>query len=118
MHATEIKCPRCFAPVDPGRVAGTIATCRFCGTTIALNATLQPVVAQEHVAGNSLIVFLEHAGSNKISVIKAVREGTGLGLKEAKDLVEQAPCVIAQCPDPVKADKFRKKLQAAGARVR
>jgi ribosomal protein L7/L12 len=117
MHATEIKCPRCFAPVDPSR--GAISTCRFCGTTIAINAQppAQPIVAHEHVGG-SLVVFLEDAGNNKISVIKAVREGTGLGLKEAKDLVERAPCIIAQCPDPIRAENFRKKLAAAGARVR
>jgi ribosomal protein L7/L12 len=119
LHATEIKCPRCFAPADATRA---ISTCRFCGTTIALQVPQQGGAPLPSFAvqpgGGGLSVFLEDAGPNKISVIKAIREGTGLGLKEAKDLVEQAPCVVAECSDLLRAHEFRKKLAAAGARVR
>lgn len=53
----------------------------------------------------------------KISVIKAVREVTGLGLKEAKDIVEGAPKVLKASAPKAEADEIQKKLQAAGAKV-
>ena len=62
-------------------------------------------------------VVLEAAGSNKIAVIKAVRELTGLGLKEAKDLVEGAPKAVKEALPKADAEAAAKKLEAAGAKV-
>lgn len=62
-------------------------------------------------------VVLEAAGSNKIAVIKAVRELTGLGLKEAKDLVEGAPKAVKQGLPKADAEAAAKKLEDAGAKV-
>lgn len=62
------------------------------------------------------VVLLE-AGANKVSVIKAVREITGLGLKEAKDLVEGAPKPIKENVAKAEAEELKKKLEAAGAKV-
>ena len=62
-------------------------------------------------------VVLEAAGSNKIAVIKAVRELTGLGLKEAKDLVEGAPKSVKEGLPKADAEAASKKLEDAGAKV-
>ena len=62
-------------------------------------------------------VVLAEAGSNKIAVIKAVREVTGLGLKEAKDLVEGAPKAVKEGVAKAEAEELKKKLEAAGAKV-
>ncbi len=62
-------------------------------------------------------VVLESAGSNKIAVIKVVREMTGLGLKEAKDLVEGAPKAVKEGAAKAEAEDLKKKLEAAGAKV-
>ncbi len=62
-------------------------------------------------------VVLADAGANKINVIKAVREITALGLKEAKDLVESAPKAIKEGVSKEEADDVKKKLEAAGAKV-
>ena len=62
-------------------------------------------------------VELVEAGSNKISVIKEVRTITGLGLKEAKDLVEGAPKPLKQGVKKEEADAMKKSLEAAGAKV-
>ena len=62
-------------------------------------------------------VVLVEAGSNKIAVIKAVREMTGLGLKEAKDLVESAPKAVKEQLPKADAEEAKKKLEAAGAKV-
>ena len=62
-------------------------------------------------------VILADAGANKINVIKAVREITALGLKEAKDLVEGAPKAIKEGVDKDEAEDIKKKLEAAGAKV-
>ena len=62
-------------------------------------------------------VVLADAGSNKIAVIKAVREITGLGLKEAKDLVEGAPKAVKEGAAKAEAEDLKKKLEAAGAKV-
>ncbi|MFZ5698479.1 MAG: 50S ribosomal protein L7/L12 [Pseudomonadota bacterium] len=59
-------------------------------------------------------VILTGAGSNKVGVIKAVREVTGLGLKEAKDLVESAPAVVKEGISKADADALKKKLEEAG----
>ena len=62
-------------------------------------------------------LFLAAAGDKKINVIKEVRAITGLGLKEAKDLVEGAPKEIKGGVPKKEADEFKKKLEAAGAKV-
>ena len=62
-------------------------------------------------------VVLTGAGDKKVAVIKAVREITGLGLKEAKDLVEGAPKVIKEGVAKADAETMKKQLEAAGAKV-
>ncbi len=62
-------------------------------------------------------VILADGGANKIQVIKAVREITSLGLKEAKDLVEGAPKPIKEGVGKEEAEEVKKKLEAAGAKV-
>ena len=62
-------------------------------------------------------VMLTAAGDKKINVIKAVREITGLGLKEAKDLVEAAPKAVKEGVPKADAEKLKAKLEAEGAKV-
>ncbi|MBY4899352.1 50S ribosomal protein L7/L12 [Cupriavidus sp. AU9028] len=62
-------------------------------------------------------VILAEVGANKVGVIKAVREITGLGLKEAKDLVDGAPKPVKEGVDKAAADEAKKKLEDAGAKV-
>ena len=62
-------------------------------------------------------VVLTEVGANKVSVIKAVREITGLGLKEAKDLVEAAPKAVKEGLAKADAEAAKKKLEEAGAKV-
>ena len=62
-------------------------------------------------------LVLAEAGANKVSVIKAVREITGLGLKEAKDLVDGAPKPVKEGVAKADADAAKKKLEEAGAKV-
>jgi large subunit ribosomal protein L7/L12 len=62
-------------------------------------------------------VVLVEAGANKINVIKAVREVTSLGLKEAKDLVESAPQKVKEAISKSEADAVKKKFEEAGAKV-
>ena len=62
-------------------------------------------------------IELSEAGSNKIAVIKEVRTITGLGLKEAKDLVEGAPKPLKQSVKKEEAEEMKKALEAAGAKV-
>lgn len=62
-------------------------------------------------------VVLEGFGDNKIAVIKVVREITGLGLKEAKDLVEGAPAPVQEAVAKEKAEELKKQLEEAGAAV-
>jgi large subunit ribosomal protein L7/L12 len=62
-------------------------------------------------------VVLTAAGDNKVGVIKAVRAVTSLGLKEAKDLVEGAPQTVKEAAPKEEAEKIKKELEAAGAKV-
>ena len=62
-------------------------------------------------------VILKETGSNKIAVIKEVRAATGLGLKEAKDLVDGAPKTVKEALPKADAEELKKKLEAAGAKV-
>ena len=62
-------------------------------------------------------VELTEVGPNKIKVIKVIREITGLGLKESKDLVEAAPKVVKEAAPKAEADDLKAKLEAEGAKV-
>jgi len=62
-------------------------------------------------------LMLTSFGTSKVPVIKAVREITGLGLKEAKDLVESAPAAIKEGIEQAEADELKKKLEEVGASV-
>ena len=62
-------------------------------------------------------VELTEVGPNKVKVIKVVREATGLGLKEAKDLVDGAPKILKEAGDKATADDIKAKLEAEGAKV-
>jgi large subunit ribosomal protein L7/L12 len=68
-------------------------------------------------AQTEFTVVLKEAGANKIGVIKEVRAITGLGLKEAKDLVEAAPKNVKENAPKAEAEEIKKKLEAAGAKV-
>ncbi len=73
--------------------------------------------AEEAEEKTEFDVELVAVGDQKINVIKAVREATGLGLKEAKDLVDAAPKVIKEKIAKAEAEEVKKKLEAAGATV-
>jgi large subunit ribosomal protein L7/L12 len=66
---------------------------------------------------STVSVILESAGESKIQVIKVVRDVTGLGLKEAKDIVDAAPKAIKENIATADADALKKQLEEAGARV-
>lgn len=66
---------------------------------------------------DSFDVHLVDAGASKINVIKVVREVTGLGLKEAKDLVDGAPKVVKEGLAKAEAEELQKKLEEAGAKI-
>ncbi len=68
-------------------------------------------------APSEVTVVLADTGANKIAVLKVVREVTGLGLKEAKDLVDGAPKPIKENVKKEEADEIKKKLEEAGAKV-
>lgn len=82
-----------------------------------------PVMMAGAVAGGTaeekteFDVILADAGSSKVGVIKVVREITGLGLKEAKDLVDGAPKPVKEGATKEEADQIKEKLEAAGAKV-
>ena len=78
-------------------------------------AAAAPAAAAEEK--DEFTVVLKEAGANKINVIKVVREITGLGLKEAKDLVEGAPKDLKEGVNKADAADFKKKLEEAGAKV-
>ena len=73
-----------------------------------------PAAAEEKTAFN---VILKAAGANKLNVVKIVKDLTGLGLKEAKDLVDGAPKPIKEGVDKATADELSAKLKEAGAEV-
>ena len=80
-------------------------------------AAAGPVAAAPAEEKTEFNVDLKEAGGNKIAVIKVVREITGLGLKEAKDLVEGAPKTLKEGVSKAEADDMKKKLEEAGAKV-
>ena len=90
------------------------------GVTAAAAVAAAPVAADSGDAAAEKTEFdvsLADMGSNKVAVIKAVRAITGLGLKEAKDKVESAPCVLKEGASKEEADDFKKQLEEAGATV-
>ena len=90
------------------------------GVTAAAPAVAAPAGGAAAPAGeekSEFSVFLSSAGDKKINVIKEVRAITGLGLKEAKDLVEAAPKEIKKAVPKKDAEEAKKKLEAAGAKV-
>jgi len=78
-------------------------------------AAAAPVAAAEEKT--EFTVMLVEAGANKIGAIKEVRAITGLGLKEAKDLVEGAPKAVKEGVNKAEAEEIKKKLEAAGAKA-
>jgi large subunit ribosomal protein L7/L12 len=90
------------------------------GVTAAAATAAAPAAAGGGEAAEEKTEFdvaLADMGSNKVAVIKAVRAITGLGLKEAKDKVESAPCVLKEGVSKEEADDFKKQLEEAGATV-
>jgi large subunit ribosomal protein L7/L12 len=80
-------------------------------------ATAQPAEAAPEEEKTEYTVVLNSIGDKKIEVIKAVRELTTLGLKQAKDLVEAAPQTVKESVSKEEADTIKQKLEAAGASV-
>ena len=74
-------------------------------------------VAEATEEKTEFVVDMSKSGDNKINVIKAIRTITGLGLKEAKDLVEAAPTVVKEGVNKVQAAEIKKQLEEAGATV-
>ena len=81
---------------------------------VAAPAAGAAVAAEEKSSFN---VVLKEAGANKIQVIKVVRDATGLGLKEAKDLVDGAPKTVKEGASKEEAEELKEKFSAAGAVV-
>jgi len=84
---------------------------------VAVAAAPGAAAAPAAEAKDEFTVVLAAAGDKKINVIKAVREITGLGLKEAKDLVEGAPKPVKEAVPKADAEKLKAKLEAEGAKV-
>ncbi len=83
----------------------------------AAGGAAAPAAAAPAEEQTEFTVILKEIGPNKINVIKVVREITGLGLKEAKDLVEGAPKTLKEGVSKAEAEDFKKKLEEAGAKV-
>ena len=97
---------------------------KACEEEFGVSAAAGVVVAAAGAAGgeaaeekDSFDVELTEVGSEKIKVIKVVREITGLGLKEAKELVEGAPKIVKEAADKVTAEEIKTKLEGEGAKV-
>ncbi len=80
-------------------------------------AAAAPAAAAEAAEQTEFDVILASAGSAKIAVIKAVREATGLGLKEAKELVDNAPKAVKEKISKADAEALKAKLEEAGATI-
>ena len=87
------------------------------GVTAVTPAAAAPVAAAPVEEKTDFTIFLAATGDKKINVIKEVRAITGLGLKEAKDLVEAAPKEVKKDVPKKDAEEAKKKLEAAGAKV-
>ena len=95
-----------------GKWGVTAAVAAAAGPAAGGGAAAAPAAEQ-----TEFTVTLTEAGANKIGVIKAVREVTNLGLKEAKDLVDGAPKVVKEGVNKADAETIKKKLTEAGAKV-
>ena len=84
------------------------------GVVVAAAGAGEAAAAEEK---DSFDVELTEVGANKVKVIKVVREATGLGLKEAKDLVDNAPKIVKEAADKASAEDIKTKLEAEGAKV-
>ncbi|MBQ7286518.1 MAG: 50S ribosomal protein L7/L12 [Candidatus Gastranaerophilales bacterium] len=84
---------------------------------VAVTAAAPAAAAEAAEAPSEVNVILADAGANKIPVLKLVREITGLGLKEAKDLVDGAPKAVKEGVKPEEAAEIKAKLEEAGAKV-
>src|SRR5512136_1154457 len=84
---------------------------------VAVAAAAAPAAAAAAAEKTEFDVILTNVGDNKINVIKEVRAITGLGLKEAKDLVEAAPKPVKEGVNKTEAAEIKKKLEDAGAKV-
>jgi large subunit ribosomal protein L7/L12 len=85
--------------------------------TVAVAAPAAGAAAAPAEEQTEFTVVLSAIGENKVNVIKAVRELTGLGLKEAKDLVDGAPKPVKEAVSKADAEAAKKKLEEAGAKV-
>ena len=83
------------------------------GVVVAAGAAAGPAAEEK----TEFDVELTEAGANKVKVIKVVREITGLGLKEAKEVVDGAPKVVKEGASKEEAEEIQKKLEAEGAKV-
>ena len=96
---------------------------KACEEEFGVSAAAGVVVAAAAAAGaaaeekTEFDVELTEAGANKVKVIKVVREITGLGLKEAKDVVDGAPKVVKEQASKEEAEEIKKKLEEVGAKV-
>ena len=95
-----------------GVKAAPVAVAAAAGPAAAGGGAAAPAAEQ-----TEFTVVLTDAGANKIGVIKAVREVTNLGLKEAKDLVDGAPKTVKEGVNKADAEKFKAQLEKAGAKV-
>lgn len=87
------------------------------GVTAAAPVAVAAAAGEASAAKDSFDVELTAAGDKKVGVIKAVREITGLGLKEAKELVDGAPTVVKEGVATAEAEEIKTKLEEAGASV-
>ena len=90
------------------------------GVSAAAGVVVAAAGAEGGAAGEEKSEFdveLTEVGPNKVEVIKVVREATGLGLKEAKELVDGAPKVIKEAAEKAEAEDIKTKLEAEGAKV-
>ena len=112
------KCPVCAAPASPAS-----KSCSFCGTPLYFANAPQSApapqvsVPQPSAGGNTHKISFIHCGPQKLGVIKVIRETLGVGLKEAKDLVEACPITVTVAMTYNEALMFQKELQKLGARV-
>ncbi len=87
------------------------------GVSAAAVAMAAPAAAPAAEEKSTVTIHLKDAGGTKIAVIKVVKEILGLGLKEAKDLVDAAPSNLKENVKKAEADEIKKKLEEAGAKV-
>ncbi len=97
-----------------GLVALTVKEVQELADFLKTEYGIEPAAAEEKTAFN---VILKAAGGSKLTVVKIVKDLTGLGLKEAKDLVDGAPKAIKEGVSKVEADEIAAKLTEAGAEV-